>query len=140
MNNSKIGSYKRLRLTYVLALVLIAVMVTASQVVVQIMLNSQRNDAKTLNLSGAQRMLSQRIVKQAYYLQEAQQNQQPVEDLITEYAEILDRWSFVHQGLQKGDKELGLSGNPSESIKQLFAEIEDDFQRIKLAAQQIIEK
>ena len=61
-------SFKNLRRLYLFALLTIAVTVLLSQLLIQYNLNSQLSDSKIINISGKQRMLSQRLTKEVLIL------------------------------------------------------------------------
>ncbi len=129
----KLGRY------YMVALCAIATSIIISQILVQKFISEQKNDSRVVNLSGRQRMLSQRISKCALLLGDStniEKRQQYLEELETS----LENWELTHQGLQKGNQELGINGRNSKKIKLLFSEIEDDHQKIIGASQNIINK
>ena len=61
-------TFKNLRRLYFFALWTIAVTIILSQVLVQYNLKQQLSDSKIINISGKQRMLSQKIVKEVLIL------------------------------------------------------------------------
>lgn len=56
---------RKIRLRYLLALGLIAALVSATALTAQLILSNAKNDASIINIAGQQRMLSQRIALQA---------------------------------------------------------------------------
>ncbi len=52
---------RNIRLRYILALTVIALLITASAGFIQFLLHSQKGDAQVINIAGMQRMLSQKI-------------------------------------------------------------------------------
>ena len=61
-------SFKNLRRLYLFALLTIAVTVLLSQLLIQYNLNSQLSDSRIINISGKQRMLSQKLTKEILIL------------------------------------------------------------------------
>ena len=61
-------SFIKLRRLYLFALVTIAVTVLLSQLLIQYNLNSQLSDSRIINISGKQRMLSQKLTKEVLIL------------------------------------------------------------------------
>ena len=56
-------SFKNLRRLYIFALLTIAITILLSQLVIRYNLTSQLSDSKIINISGKQRMLSQKLTK-----------------------------------------------------------------------------
>ena len=61
-------SFKNLRRLYIFALLTIAITVLLSQLLIQYNLHSQLSDSKIINISGKQRMLSQKLTKEILIL------------------------------------------------------------------------
>ncbi len=99
---------------YVGALLAIAGLLLAGQLVVQSVLDRQQGDARVVNLAGRQRMLSQRLCMLLL-----------AADRDAELARVADEW-------QTSQDTLRARGN-SEAIRALFAQIDGD-QRAMLAA------
>ena len=70
MTNSTVASadisFKNLRRLYIFALLTIAITVLLSQLLIQYNLHSQLSDSKIINISGKQRMLSQKLRDKFY--------------------------------------------------------------------------
>ncbi len=126
-----------LRKRYVLALSIIAFLVIFTQFIIQCTLTKQENDSRVINIAGRQRMLSQRISKTSFglYLTENEKNKK---EYLQELISSLNLWEKSHEGLQKGDDELGLPGNNSLLIRQLFSAIDPSYQSILKASKEII--
>ena len=122
---------------YLLALSAIAFLSIFSQVTIQRALIQQSSDSRVINIAGRQRMLSQKVTKAALAIENAanvNERQKRVEEL----KKAIALWQRSHLGLQEGDKELGLPGNNSAEVTQMFAEIEDHYQTILNAAKGLI--
>jgi signal transduction histidine kinase len=122
------GGLKTASLTarYVTALFLVALLVTLTHLLTRNALRRQDSDAPLINFSGRQRMLSQRLTKEALLLVRASSAGER-----EHYREALratvTTWARVHTGLQQGDRKLGLPGDNSTHIRQLFAASEPHF-------------
>lgn len=126
-----------LKKRYLLAFSIIAFLVILSQVIIQIMINSQESDSRVINIAGRQRMLSQRINKAAFGLYLAEDENSRIAYL-NELSSSIDLWKQSHIGLQNGDMTLGLPNKNSVIIKQLFSKIDESHQNILKAGYDII--
>jgi diguanylate cyclase (GGDEF)-like protein/PAS domain S-box-containing protein len=126
-NSVKIG--KMLQKRYIIALSIIALLVVSSQVMIQYTIAAQEDDSRVVNISGRQRMLSQRINKSAFglYISTDIQDQNRYSK---ELGNSLELWQKSHDGLLYGDAEFGLPGRNSEKVIEMFVSIEDEYQRI----------
>ncbi len=101
-------------------------MVTLTHLLTRSALRRQDSDAPVVNFSGRQRMLSQRLAKEALLLV-----QTGSEGEREHHREVLRAtlatWARAHAGLQQGDRELGLPGDNSIHVRQLFAAAEPHF-------------
>jgi len=122
---------------FLVALALIALLNISAYTLIRITLYKQASDSLLINLSGRQRMLSQKLTKEVLLLV---QNQTP--DKREKYRNFLrttlSNWSQVHFGLQHGDENLKLPGNNSQEVLNLFAEIEPYYQIIKSSVDTIL--
>jgi signal transduction histidine kinase len=114
---------KRIRIVYAIALSVVAISMLSASIVMQHAISNNSDEARIINLSGRQRMLSQRLTKAVLALSlggtiEAKGVR------ISEIEESFLSWTAVHQGLQYGDTNLQLParGNSPE-IRSVFAEI-----------------
>jgi signal transduction histidine kinase len=114
-----------IRNRYIVALLIIALLSIGAQVIIQIYLSANESDSTVINLAGRQRMLSQRISKDVFAITSGA-SQNP-----TFYLEQLESslqvWQRAHIGLQQGDAELGLPGNNSPEVAELFRQLEPYF-------------
>lgn len=96
---------------YLLALGLIALMVSASWLAEQTILSKSAQSAKQVNVAGRQRMLSQRIalLLNQYYMSDTGQAREAIRLNIYQLSSLF-RQSF--KGLLKGDEALGLPPEP----------------------------
>ncbi|WP_281613780.1 type IV pili methyl-accepting chemotaxis transducer N-terminal domain-containing protein [Flammeovirga sp. SubArs3] len=130
---------KKLTASYIIALSLIAFLSISSQVIIRTVLSKQEKDARVINISGRQRMLSQKISKIALQLERASSNRQYAK-LQGEFKSVIELWSSSHYGLKERSLELDLGGENSETISKMFAEITPNFDQMKQAAENILEE
>lgn len=97
----------RIKLIYAVAFSLIALTLLASSAVMRYAIDKSAGDARVINLSGRQRMLSQRITKCVLAIAQAG-GARPADPRAAELAQALKDWVRAHQGLQFGDAGLGL--------------------------------
>ncbi len=128
---------RNLAVRYVFALSLVAALIVAGQVLVQLSLMQQERDARTINIAGRQRMLSQRIHVHVLTA-ERESDVQRLRARATTLAMDLDLWQRSHAGLRHGDVELGLPGNNSPETQALFAKLEPHFAAIKTTADRVV--
>jgi len=130
-------AHGKLTAVYIFALSAIALLTISSQVVIHNALLVQSDDSRIINISGRQRMLSQRITKEAlilYTTTDATEYLQRQE----KFAASVKLWRQSHFGLQQGDAELGLPGNNSPDINAMFDTLAPYFAQIESAAQLIL--
>ncbi|OUD14193.1 response regulator [Thioflexithrix psekupsensis] len=131
-------SHKKLTLTYIFALSLIALLTLTSQYLIHNTLEVQSNDSRIINISGRQRMLSQRITKFALLLEQAPDAEQ-FKQTMRLFKESLSLWEKSHLALQYGDEELGLLDHEnSVAVNDMFRQLTPHYIAIHHAAQAII--
>jgi signal transduction histidine kinase len=115
---------QRLKVIYGIALAFIALTMLSSFLVMQHAIQLNAGDARVINLSGRQRMLSQRLTKCVLALNGTAKDEARG-SWLREISESLDAWNEVQLGLQHGDKKEGLlARRNSEEVTALFAEVE----------------
>src|SRR5262249_16862996 len=110
---------RRLTLRYIIALSTVALLALLGQVVIQWSLQQQSRDALVINVAGRQRMLSQRLSKAALTLEVFPDAQSRLQNA-TELRDVVALWQRSQEGLQHGDPALGLPGDNSATVEQLF--------------------
>ncbi len=118
---------------YAIALLAVAVLVVVGQILVQVALTRQETDARTINVAGRQRMLSQKIAKCALAVMNPLDPHSPAEHARILAADLA-LWRQSQLGLLHGDEELGLRGEPSAEVEKLFGELQPNFDAISAAA------
>lgn len=137
--DSKYKKFEDLRWRYLLALSAIALTILISQAILQYYISQQEDDSIEVNLSGRQRMLSQRITKAALLLFMVE-NPQEKEFYFSELNQSLIEWTKAHHALQTGDSDLGVSGTDDKTIQDLFYQIQPNFEAIVKGADELLEK
>jgi GAF domain-containing protein len=123
---------RSLTFRYVIGLGLIALLLIAGQIIIQLSAAQQTADGTVVNLSGRQRMLSQKLSKAALESLVAG-TETDRNAALTEVQEVIAQWGRAHRGLQFGDAELNLPVNTSAEVARLFAEIGPNFEAMYAA-------
>ncbi len=112
-------SGSRLTRNYVIALSLVAALSSLAYVSLQSVIASQEDDAPVINVSGRQRMLSQRtaLFAQRYATATNAAERERSRAKLSEAAELMRR---SHRGLIDGDSQLNLPGIESEDIRKMY--------------------
>ncbi|MET0945731.1 MAG: ATP-binding protein [Flavobacterium sp.] len=121
-------TFKNLRRLYFFALWTIAVTIIISQVLVQYNLKQQLSDSKIINISGKQRMLSQKIVKEVlilHYVSDISSKKQ-----IAHLKNVLSLWKNNQNSLENGSDSLAFPKEKSETLDKLYLEIKPSFNNI----------
>lgn len=129
-------SVRKLRWRYTIALSLIAILIIVSQFIMQSLLANQNYDSNIINIAGRQRMLSQKITKLSYYILTAEA-QKTASNYRLELEKTTHLWTKSHLGLIKGNDELGLPGNNSQKIIDLFTIITPHYNAMLNASKMI---
>lgn len=122
-------SFKNLRRLYLFALLTIAITVLLSQLLIQYNLNRQLSDSRIINISGKQRMLSQKLAKEVLILNFVADTTKKNEK-INSINETLSLWETTHYNLEKGNDSLGFPKEKSTTLSELFKAIKPNFDSI----------
>ncbi|TAH29174.1 MAG: hypothetical protein EAZ06_07745 [Cytophagales bacterium] len=129
-------STKRLKVSYIIALSLVALITIISQVLIRNALQNQESDGNVINISGRQRFLSQQISKNtALLLIEDSANKLKYLD---ELKKALNTWELHHIGLIEGNNDLKLPVNNSATILKLFRQLDKNFVLMLNAGKNIV--
>lgn len=121
-------TFKNLRRWYFFALWTIALTIILSQILVQYNLKQQLSDSKIINISGKQRMLSQKIVKEVLILHYVVDNAKKQE--IAHLKTVLSLWKNNQNALENGSDTLAFPKEKSETLSKLYREIKPSFTNI----------
>ncbi|MFH1136617.1 MAG: diguanylate cyclase [Pseudomonadota bacterium] len=136
--NPKNGASPRaLTRRYTTTISLIALLSLAGHLLVQYVLASQDWDSNTINLAGRQRLVCSLLIQDAVTLWAAPERSLKVRAAAS-LRENLAQWNRVHQGLLDGDPDLGLSGDNSPEMLQLFDQMESSRAAVAAAAKEIL--
>src|SRR5260370_40662627 len=128
---------RRLTIFYICALCSVALLAILGQVIIQVSIQQQTSDAFVINIAGRQRMLSQKIPKDALILETA--TDPTVRTVRTqELQQAVALWEQSQQGLQTGDVKLGLPATTSLAVKQLFSAVEPNYEAMLSAAKSLL--
>lgn len=109
----------RIRLSYIFALSLLAILSISSYWILNENIRSEKSSAAIVNISGRQRMLSQRLALFCLHFVSAKDIS--VKDYLRQdIREILRLFEKSHQGLLYGDASLGLPGRLSPRIRVIY--------------------
>lgn len=129
---------KTLTSKYITVLAILTMAIMGSQLFMQKTINDSKTDARIINISGRQRMLSQKITKASLKLSSAKDATQFAEAK-SELTKAVQLWSASHEKLQLGSAELDVSQfNESDRLQQLFSAIEPHFVAIRRSAVYLI--
>lgn len=131
-------SFKNLRRLYLFALLTIAITVLLSQLLIQYNLNSQLSDSRIINISGKQRMLSQKLAKEILILNFVDDTTKK-NNKINSINETLLLWKTTQYNLEKGNDSLGFPKEKSATLSKLFKVIKPNFDSIINAATLFLE-
>ena len=135
---NKAFDFKKLKLRYVFALITIAVTVILSQFLIQYNINTQLNDSRLINISGKQRMLSQKIVKEILILNAfSDPIKTQKQDSILRQTIFL--WKSTQNDLQFGNENLQFPKEHSTKMSLLYKNLRPNFELIITNTQLILE-
>lgn len=123
---------RELTFRYVGALLIVAGLLAAGQIVIHQLLARQEGDAQVINLAGRQRMLGQRLCALALALGvDSGDRARATRDQLLGTA---DEWEHTQAALRSARPETGLRGGNSPAIAALFAQIDPDHRAMLTAA------
>ncbi|HEY0654788.1 MAG TPA: PAS domain S-box protein [Chryseosolibacter sp.] len=135
---SIIRNIKGIRTQYLIFIVTVIVTIVSTQIIIQYDLNQQNEDAHILNLSGRQRMLSQRISKLVLYIQQDLGNGEDIRVRLDTLQTLVAHWENVHHTLKSGSNEFGIPDRRSERIDTLLTVITPPLEAMSSACKMLI--
>ncbi|UXP33298.1 type IV pili methyl-accepting chemotaxis transducer N-terminal domain-containing protein [Reichenbachiella agarivorans] len=128
---------KKLSLQYLLFLAILTVAIVTSQILVQKTISDSKSDSRIINISGRQRMLSQKITKAALKLQDSKTREEYYSTK-QELSNAAELWTQSHKALQFGNENIDVTDmNKSERLLELFVEIQPYYADILAAVEDI---
>ena len=121
---------KRLTRTYILALFALAMTAIVGQVVIQRTLSTAKKDGHAIDLAGRQRMLSERIVKNALLSQNKELVYARRLDAREKLAESIDQLRYTHRAFRFGDEEIEIQAISQPILLSLFDELQPSFEKL----------
>jgi PAS domain S-box-containing protein len=103
---------------YVIALSLVATLSTAAWVSLHLVISEQQSTAAVVNVSGRQRMLSQRTALFSNLLVNTPIPKRPL--VRAKLKEAIDLMARSHRGLTRGDQEMGLPDTMSPAVRAMY--------------------
>ncbi|MBF4469791.1 MULTISPECIES: ATP-binding protein [Flavobacterium] len=131
-------TFKKLRRMYIFALITIAVTVLLSQLLIQYNLYSQLSDSKIINISGKQRMLSQKLTKEILILNFITDSLQEKKQINT-ISNTISQWKFNHYSLVNGNNKLGFPREKNPILNKDFENLKPNFDIIIKAGSTFLE-
>ncbi len=129
MNKTK-KFFFSLRRLYLFIIITITFLIFFSWSSNQYFIEKQLGDSRIINLSGRQRMLSQKIVKIILHLNSNLVKNQDI--YLQRLKDSLSIWNKVHYALQNGNKTLNIESNLSLVTKEFYKIINIYHQKINL--------
>ncbi|PIB36880.1 hypothetical protein BFP72_16460 [Reichenbachiella sp. 5M10] len=128
---------KKLSAQYLLFLAILTVAIITSQILVQKAISDSKTDSRIINISGRQRMLSQKITKAALKLQNSV-NREEYYATKLELTNAADLWAQSHEALQHGSGSIDVSEmNKSAALNELFIQVQPYYSAILDAVDQV---
>lgn len=121
------SNFRWLEKRYLLALALIGVTIISSHAFLQYHLSQQKHTASVVNIAGRQRMLSEKITRLAFLLENPNFNDQLAKHKAA-LQEALKLFELSHFGLLQRQEALDLGGENSEVVTEKFAKLSPLFE------------
>lgn len=131
-------TFGRLSKIYSIALGAIALFTIGGQFFIQQYLNSQIDDSRIINISGRQRMLSQKLLKDILLLDNIEK-QQTRNNAIKDLESTILLWRESHEVLSRHNETLQNKQKDSTEIHKMFSVLQPYFQKILNNSVEIID-
>ncbi len=133
---SAVSLVRSLSRRYLFVLLAVAALVVVDQAIIQPLLLGLNFYAPAINVAGRQRMLSQRITKEALALA-AGGDARAMAARRAELTGAIDQWSAAHRALLEGNRMLGLEPVDAPPIVSALRELEPSLASIAAASRRI---
>ncbi len=127
---------KRIRKAYTLAIGIIVILLTSSQVIIQFFLYKQEDRGRLINIAGRQRMLSQQLSKYALLIETNTDNIVHLERFKTTFQLFVQS----HENLVNARNDFNLKQANSDTINRLFNEITPFYKTMKIEGAKIFKE
>ena len=125
---------KSITTKYLVVLGVLTLVILGSQILMQKTISESKSDGRIINISGRQRMLSQKIAKSSLKLSLAKERKE-FENTSNELNAAYKTWHESHRNLKFGTNDLIVAEmNATPDLKILFQQIEPLFDQIQNAA------
>ncbi len=122
---------------YIITLSIIALLTILGHLLVQWALDQQSQDAHIITIAEKQQLLSENLSKTALIIQLTQDDDKRLY-YVEKFRHGLDFWERFHIGLQWGDQDMGLSGDNSITIINMFANLQIRYLAMDTAAKNLL--
>lgn len=129
---------KKIKSFYLLTVGTIFAIIIFSQITIQSLIENQENDGLIVNVSGRQRMLSQKMAKAALSIQLNSDNEEERTRRIEELSWSVHLWDKTHQAMLHQTDALGFPIENSEHVQELLLAANVFHEEIKQAANSLI--
>lgn len=129
--------YKKIEKRYIVVAIILILLFTSRQVAIQFLINNEKDISTVVNISGRQRMLSQKITKDVLIISEDERDQR-LDYYIEDLESSLSLFEKSHYALIYGDEDQGLRDRNSKIVKKLFEEINPYFKSILASGNNIL--
>jgi len=123
-------TFNRLSKIYIIALGAIALFTIGGQFFIQRFLNTQIDDSKIINISGRQRMLSQKLSKEILLLSYPEDNKKLKQEYQKELEATVQLWKASHEKLMHYNDSITKGKDNYSEIKQMFLVLQPYFENI----------
>ncbi|PJF39453.1 MAG: hypothetical protein CUN55_14300, partial [Phototrophicales bacterium] len=117
--------------------VFVSILVVASWAFFERLSDEQLGNVRVVNIAGRQRMLSQQISKNVLLITSSE-NPADREQYAIALSDSLDLWQTSHDALRFGDESLNVSGENSDIVERLFAQIEPHYEAMLSAGRCLV--
>jgi len=132
---------RKLRIGNIAAPIIITILLLGSYLFVQSFISDQQNDAPVINMSGRQRMLSQKIAKSALYISTTSSQSEEQVPYMNALDIDIKEFETAHRNLTEKENTLDFNKNHvnSEEIKSLYDSITPYYNGILAGIEQLLE-